>query len=300
MKKCIIIAACFIAAGLAGCSKAPQQPIEHATSSDSGHRVYQVRGIVRGSLGNDGLISIEHEDIPGLMPSMTMPFEVKDRSEGARLKPGDGIGFHLIAADNKWWIEQVTKIDPASVHLPKADAMPGSGLDVERLKEGDAMPPFKLTDQAGRELGRDSFAGKTVVLTFFFTRCPMPNFCPLMSQHFEVLQRSIEADPTLRGRVQLISISFDPEHDTPQMLAQYGSAFSKNLDSWRFASGSTGEIGKLTGEFSVYVNNEGGTISHTLCTAMISPEGTVKKVWRGNGWETDEVMNALRNTTAAR
>lgn len=289
----------LIAALAASCSKPAQQPVQR-TSAEEGRRVYEVRGIVRGALADNHSVTIEHEDIPGFMPSMTMPFEFKDRREIAGVNPGDAVRFQLIVTDRDSWIEHVQKTDPSSVRLPKTAEENATGAGAERLKEGDALPGFKLVDQNGRTLTRESFTDKTLLFTFIFTRCPLPNFCPLMSRNFAELQRAIEADPALNGRVQLVSISFDPDHDTPEVLAKYAAAFTRHGDSWRFATGSRAEIDKLTREFSVYVQAENGTISHGLCTAMIASDGTIRKIWRGNGWEVSEALDALRIAAVAR
>ena len=300
MNKCIPLALTVLACFAAACSKPAQPPLQTTQANSSGRRVYEVRGIVRGAATNQNTIMVEHEDIAGFMPSMTMPFGFKDSREVAGVQVGDAIQFQLAVTDNDSWIEGVRKIDAARVRLPQTGSPAVSANGGERIREGDPLPAFKLIDQKGRELTRDSFTGKTLVFTFIFTRCPIPNFCPLMSNNFAQLQRGIEADPSLKARVQLVSISFDPSHDTPEILAQYGTGLTKNDDSWRFATGTQEEIDKLTHEFSVYIQTEGGTISHGLCTVMVSPDGIIRKIWRGNGWEPGEVLDVLQGANAAR
>jgi len=278
----------------------PVSPPSSQPNSGSLSRTYYVRGIVRGQIGEDNSVTIEHEDIPGFMPSMTMPFALKDRKEWTGMSVGDAVEFKLTLTDSDSWIEKVNRIDPSKVHLPKSMIAKGATESAERLHEGDSLPSFNLVDQNGRPLTREQLAGKSAVITFIFTRCPIPNFCPLMTKNFGQLQSEITADPTLKGHVQLLSISFDPEHDTPQTLTQYGQAFTRDLDTWRFATGSIEEVNRLTSAFSVYVKAEGGTISHGLCTALVSPEGIVEKIWRGNGWENAEILEALHRKIANR
>lgn len=298
MKTCIYFLVAVITMLAAACSK--PAPVPQKTTSNDGRRVYEVRGIVRGAITGANTVSIEHEDIPGFMPSMTMPFEFKERREINGINTGDAVRFNLVVTDNASWIEQVKKISPAAVHLPENTPVTTAGENVPRLNEGDIVPEFKLKDQQGRELTRETFAGKTVLFTFIFTRCPLPNYCPRISRNFADLQHSILADPAMKDRVQLISISFDPEHDSPEVLALYASAFTKNGDSWRFATGSKEEIAKLTHEFSVYIQEENGTYSHGLCTVMVAPNGVIQKIWRGNDWEVADALGVLHSSIVTR
>ncbi len=272
---------------LGGCSKQPQPP-------ETAEHIYEVRGVVRGAPNlAERSVTIEHEDIPGFMPSMTMPFEFREPKEANALGVGDAIAFKLVVTDKESWISGVRRIDTASVKLPVAAPSAAVAGKVERLKEGDRLPEFELVDQGGRTIRRETFAGKSLLVTFIFTRCPIPNFCPLMAQNFRALHQTIRADATLAGKVNLLSISFD-EHDTPAVLTEYGARFSDDLDAWRFATGKAEEVQKLTRAFAVQVKPEGGTISHGLATALLSPDGVVRNIWRGNGWQTDEVLAALR------
>lgn len=272
------------------CSRAPEPaPPPNAVSNE---KVFEVRGVVR-SIDSDGTgAMIEHEDIPGFMPSMTMPFTVKDPEELKRFSAGDGVVFRFFVGDSDAWIGNLRPIDAATLKLPESEAKV-EAPNVPRLKEGDPLPEFALVDEADRPLTRESLLGKTTVVTFIFTRCPIPNFCPLMSSNFLELQKKLEADPSLAGQVGLLSISFDPE-DTPERLAKYGTNIGADPALWHHASGTKEETRKLTHAFSVYVRAEdGGSFSHGLCTALVTPDGTVAKLWRGNDWSVDEVWQAV-------
>lgn len=236
---------------------------------------------------------MEHEDIPGFMPSMTMPFEVKNPAEVAKIVAGTAVQFRLVLGDRESWIEGIKAVPVESLHLPKAEKAVAMATG-ERLKEGDAMPQFALVDQNNEAVTRETLLGKSTVLTFIFTRCPLPNFCPAMSRNFSQLQEKIAADPTLNGKTQLLSISFDPE-DSPALMTQYAKTFTHDTQTWKFISGSAAETEKLTRAFSVYVRSENGTISHGLCTALLGPDGTIEKIWRGNSWDVSEVLAAAGN-----
>ena len=269
----------------------------HAHVDDGAARHYEVRGIIRGFAPDRRTIDVEHEDIRGFMPSMTMPFSVRGKNEIAELGIGDAISFRLSVTDQNSWIDQIKKINADDVRLPAPAATPETRSKVDaspRLREGDAMPPFQLIDQDGKKIDMEKFRGSPFVLTFIFTRCPLPNFCPLMSNHFAELQAAIKSGSGSLAQTRLLSISFDPDFDTPQVLKAYAAHAQADSDIWTFTTGEKSEIDDLTHEFSVYVQTEGGTISHGLATALIDKYGKIDKIWRGNGWTSEEVVREIR------
>ena len=260
---------------------------------DAAARHYETRGIVRGFSPDRATIEIQHENIPGFMPSMTMPFSARDRKEIVDLKVGDAISFRLTVTEKDFWIDSVRKIARRDVRL--AESAPAITKDQSgRLREGDAMPSFSLTDQDGKNITLDTFRGQPFVLTFVFTRCPIPNFCPRMSHNFSDLQSTIKTYLGALAKTHLLSITLDPKFDTPEILKQYGQHENADPKIWTFATGAPVEIDALTHAFSVYVQTEGGTISHGLATALITPDGTILKIWRGNAWTPKEVVAEIR------
>ena len=276
-----------VALALSGCGR--------ATKSDESARYYETRGIVRGFSPDRTTIEIQHENIPGFMPSMTMPFSVHDRKEIANLKTGNAISFRLAVTEKDFWIDHVVKIARKDVQLPESTPAPAIAQDRSpRLHEGDRMPSFSLTDQDGKSITLDTFRGQPLVLTFVFTRCPVPNFCPRMSHNFADLQSTIKTYLGALAKTRLLSITLDPKFDTPEILKQYGEHENADPKIWTFATGAPAEIDALTHAFSVYAQAEGGTISHGLATALIAPNGTVLKIWRGNAWTPKEVAEEIR------
>jgi protein SCO1/2 len=155
------------------------------------------------------------------------------------------------------------------------------------------MPPFALTDQNGERITLETLRGHPFVLTFIFTRCPIPNFCPLMSKNFTELQGAIKNGSGTLAQTRLLSISFDPDFDTPQILKSYAEHEQADRKIWAFATGEKSQIDNLTRAFSVYVQAEAGTISHGLATALIGEDGKIARIWRGNGWRPSEVLGEL-------
>lgn len=285
MKEIALIAC--IALALLGCgrSASPGEAADH----------YEMRGVVRGFSPDRSTIEIQHENIPGFMPSMTMPFVARDSKEVADLKTGDAISFRMTVTQKDFWIDNVKKVRREDVDIAEPKRTSSiSPEDAARLKEGDEMPRWSLTNQNGEQISLDNFRGHPFVLTFVFTRCPLPNFCPRMSSNFEELQAAIKAGGGALTTARLLSVTLDPDYDTPKILSDYAAFHHVDPQIWTFATGSQNEIETLTRAFSVYRQNEGGTISHGLTTALIDGEGRIAKLWRGNGWKPDEVIEEIK------
>ncbi|MEO6872198.1 MAG: SCO family protein, partial [Chthoniobacterales bacterium] len=264
-------------------------------ANDRGPLHYQARGLIRGLPPDHKTLDIQHEDIAGFMPSMTMPFELRNEKEISGLQIGDAVSFRLNVTQNDSWIDQIQKIDPATLHLP-TPAPTARSVKSDRLHEGDVMPPFHLVDQNNQPISLATFRGHPLVITFIFTRCPLPNFCPRMSRDFAELQKSIKASSTEPlASTRLLSISFDPAHDSPAVLQHYGQAEGADPSVWLLATGKPAEIQRLTKGFSVLVQLESGTISHSLATALIDKKGVIEKIWRGNAWTPAEVLQELEH-----
>ena len=279
-----------IALVLTACERSPQ------TTDRVGERSYEARGIIRGMAPDRRTVEVEHENIRGFMPSMTMPFSVRDSKEMSGIGMGDAIAFRLSVSDNDSSIDRIRKIDVAEVRLPTPSATPAErsvSQNAPRLHEGDVMPVFQLVDQDGKKISLETFRGHPFVLTFIFTRCPIPNFCPRMSKNFLELQDAIRKQTGPVGQTRLLSISFDPEFDSPQVLKAYAEHAQADRNIWTLATGEKSEVNDLTQAFSVYVQAEGGSISHGLATVLVAGDGTIHKIWRGNGWTPAEVIREM-------
>jgi len=285
----ILLCGCM-ALALLGCGR--------STNSEEGADHYDTRGVVRGFSPDRSTIEIQHENIPGFMPSMTMPFVAQNPKQIADLKTGDAISFRMTVTKKDFWIENVKKIrreeiDVAEPKQPSAVSADGGA----RLKEGDEMPAFSLTNQNAERVSSDTFRGQPFVLTFVFTRCPVPNFCPRMSNNFEELQAAIKSGSGPLVTTRLLSVTLDPVYDTPKILSEYAAFHNADSKIWTFATGDEKEIDALTRAFSVYRQNEGGTISHGLATALINRDGKIERIWRGNAWTPAEITEAIHAET---
>ncbi len=260
-----------------------------AAAPADGNLRFQVTGVVVAPVAN-GSMTVTHEDIPGFMPAMTMPFELVKKEEGARVAPGDRVVFTLVVGQERARAERVivTGHDPTFeariANAPRASA---------RLRNGDAVPALELIDQDGKELTSAGWRGHATVVTFIFTRCPMPEFCPLIAAKFKKLQDATAKDARLKD-VRLVSVTLDPEHDTPAVLREYGLAKGADFARWRFGTGTREQVAAFTRAFAVHTEQNGPLLDHTLATALVDGDGRVVEIWRGNQWQPQEVLDALK------
>lgn len=262
-------------------------------ASLAAERIFDVTGIIRGHL-DDGQVVIQHDEIPGYMPAMTMAFTLSNPRDAARLKNGDRVRFRFRVGEEKSSAESFTvtghETPPANVKTAASKS--------SRLRAGDTVPDFALLDENNQPLTPAALRGKLTVVTFIFTRCPVPEYCPAMALRFGQMQKTIQADPKLAARARLLSITLDPEFDRPEILKTYGQAVGANSAVWSFATGAKEQVAALTKAFAVYNERNGVTLDHTLCTALIGTDGRIVEIWRGNGWRVNETVDALNQEAA--
>lgn len=266
-----------------------------------GAQKFSVRGVVREIEAQEKMVRIAHEEIPGYMAAMTMPFSVNDAKVLRNVRRGDDVEFELIVTESDSWISRIATITPADVTTSASQLRePSASGDIgnERLETGESIPDFALTDQRGEPFQFHNLKGKAVLLTFIYTRCPIPNFCPLMSKNFADLQQRLEKE--FPGQFHLLSVSIDPEFDTPQILNGYAERFSYDPETWTYAAGTLEQIQHVGGLFGLTREPENGLISHDLRTALIDQEGRLVHVWKGNVWTPFEVMRMVQELFPAK
>lgn len=270
-------------AGTAACRK-PQAPAQR----------YPVKGKVVEVALAEKQLTIEHEDIPGYMPAMTMPFPVKDEALLKVAAVGDEVTASLVIEGSTYWLEDVT----VTRRTPDGAPTPRPRSTAAELKPGEPVPDVTLLNQDGRKVRLADYRGRALALTFIYTRCPLPDFCPLMTKSFAAVAAALAAEPALHSRTHLFSISFDPAHDTPPVLKRYGTPFAgegpKPFAHWEFASGTDAEIRKLGDALGLEYDPDKGMWVHNLRTAVIGPDGKLVRVIRGNDWKPDELVADLR------
>lgn len=256
-------------------------------------KTYTVEGQILGFSDNDSTIYINHEEIPGYMEAMSMPFRVQDPKALEGLKIGDAIRFAFHITPEASWIDDIRLISDSLLTL---SATPSRFLDahstgVEIIKEGEQVPAFTFTDQQGRAFTQSNLEGKYTLMTFIYTTCPVPDFCPRMSQNFDVISASLtEAE---LEQIQLVSVSFDPRQDTPSVLKAYEQKH-KQRGNWFFITGDSVQTKALTAKFGIFTTVATDQIIHNLQTAVIGPDAKVLLLQSGNKWKPETLLEQLR------
>jgi protein SCO1/2 len=239
----------------------------------------------------EGTVTLAHDAIPGYMAAMTMAYPLKDKWVFNVLKPGQTLRATLVVSGDQAWLEGVVITE---VSKPETNSLaPGA-----RSPLGQELPDFPLTNQDGKRIHLHQYRGRALLLTFIYTRCPLPNYCPLMSKNFSSILEKVRSDQELSLSAHLLSISIDPEYDKPAVLRAYARQYAGTppaFDQWEFATGTTEQVRNAAAFFGLSYWTEGGQVVHTLATALISPDGKVAKIYPGNEWQPDEVVADLRN-----
>jgi protein SCO1 len=279
---------------LQGCHTQPPAPIE---TGPQAFKTYPLHGKIVSTNPATGEVTIDHQAIPGFMGAMTMPYKLRDTRILGELHPGDLINADVLvaqSADGSVFVDHFVITGEA-----KPDYKPATQFHVPQ--PGDAVPDFHLTDQDGHPLHLAQYRGKALLLTFIYTRCPLPDFCPRVTHNFAVLEKSLAGYPALYAKTHLLCASFDPagpndQGDTPARLRAYaltymGSAAPKAFAHWTFAVPAESVLHPLAEWFDVGLSNEAdGTITHTLSTTLIGPDGKVVRFYPGNEWTPEELL----------
>jgi protein SCO1/2 len=266
----------------------------------SNERQHPLRGQVLAVAPERLEMKVDHEAIPGLMAPMTMDYKVREARELDGIAAGDLIDATLVIVSNSAYLANVTKRGTAP--LPKAVETPSAASGFELLKPGEVVPDASLVDESGRARTFSSFKGAPVLVTFIYTSCPIPNFCPLMDRHFKSIQERIARDPSLKT-TRLVSVSFDPLTDTPEVLKKHAAKVGADPARWTFVTGARDEIDRFATRFGVSIARQPDdplNIAHNLRTAVVDAEGRLVKVYTGNEWTPDQLLEDLKALGAAR
>lgn len=261
-------------------------------------REFELRGQVLAVDEARQEITIKHEDIEGFMPGMTMPFKVSDRRLLEGRAPGDLITATLVVGERDAHIRTLERTGQAPV---PPDATPPRRVDI--LTTGERVADASFVDETGSRRSLAELRQNVVAVTFMYTRCPLPNFCPVMDRNFRAVQDAIRADPHLTGRARLLSVSFDPEHDTPAVLAAHAARLQADPAVWHFVTGTVEDVDRFASQFGVSIlrNDPGAAdIVHNLRTAVVDGEGRVAAVLDGSEWTPAQLVTEMRNARGGR
>jgi protein SCO1/2 len=274
----------------------------HSTANSttkSSSQQYPIRGTVISTGTANNQVLLKHNEIPGLMPAMTMPYYLEDPSALSELHPGDLITATLLADH--------TAAGPSNLRLKNIVVIAQGRPDYKPTVQyhvpatGDLVPNFVLLNQSNKKISLQQFRGKFLLITFIYTRCPLADFCPRMSRNFAEIDKTLHANPALYNQTHLLSVSFDPTYDTPKVLRSYGSAYTGNyvnetFQHWDFAAPSIDELPKMEQYFDVGVTpGPTGTLQHSLSTIVIGKDGKVLAFYPTNDWTPADLLATIKS-----
>jgi len=240
---------------------------------------------------------IDGDAIPGFMDAMAMPYKIKPAATLNHLIPGDSVSAEVVVVSSgaknddaapDYWLENVKVI----AHIDPSHAPGASSLHMPA--PGEEVPDFSFTNQSGKLISLKQYRGKVLFVTFIYTRCPFPDFCPRLSGNFAEIYKQAATNAALTN-AHLLSISFDPEHDRPKVLRDYGFSVAHTHESalfnrWEFAAPRLADLPRLADFFALTIQPEGGTITHNLSTVVIGPDGKIVKWYHGGDWQPSDLI----------
>jgi protein SCO1 len=272
----------------AGCGREPEPP------------TYQLKGQILAVNPDTNEVLVKHEDIPGFMPAMTMPYVVKDAALLKDRVPGDLITATLTVESTLAHLTAITRTGSAPIPEDARTTIPAAA-GIELLKPGDMVPDTPLVNQDGQRVSLTDFAGSAAAITFIYTRCPLPQYCPLMDRRFAEVQALAARDPSMAGKVRLLSVSFDPKFDRAAVLRQHATTLKANPAVWTFATADEAVVDRFAARFGVNVIREtNDTITHNLRTAVIDPSGRITALLDSNAWTAENLVRELKAAVAPR
>jgi protein SCO1 len=280
---------------LAGCRSGSSARDEQQPAGDT--VTYQLKGIVVSSDATKGVVTIDSEAIPGFMGAMIMPYKLAQPGVATELHPGDHLTARLQVSGPATVLDQIVVTAQA-----KPDYKPDKVYNVPA--PGQTVPNFKFLNQDGKTIDINRFRGKVLLVSFVYTRYPLPDYCIRMSRNFATIQQQLAADPQLRNKTHLLSVSFDPAHDTPKVLRSYGTTYTGDhggeaFSHWDFAAPSSSDLDAVDQFFDVGVSpGSNNTLTHSLSTAIIAPNGKIFRWYPSNEWTPSAVVDDIRQAIA--
>ncbi|MCH6255393.1 SCO family protein [Puniceicoccaceae bacterium K14] len=261
--------------------------------SDPNTKEFQVSGVVVEVLEEQRKLVIDHEEIPDYMPRMVMPFKVKPGAWDETIAAGDVLSFEYKVQKTFSWIDNIKKTGTAEL-LEDLVSKASFGNGTELLSVGDLMDDYAFLGIDGETVRLTDLAGNRIAMTFIFSRCPVPEYCPRMMRNFSAVAGALEKSDSISDKWTLLTVSFDPEYDTPEVLDAYGDSFGQESDNWLMMTCEDSEtLSKLAVDVGLKFGETNGTYLHNLRTVVLDEERRVLKIFTDENWDPEALVDLL-------
>jgi protein SCO1/2 len=284
----------FVVAILLGCYTQCSQAAEGVAAS-AGTREFAVKGIVKKVEPEHGRVIVAHESIPGFMEAMTMPFRVKDPTDLVAIQAGDSVSFRLTVRADQSWIDNVVKIPAIGLSGGTATSRERTEAAVSTIEPRPRHPllDYAFTNELGQPVRLGDFRGQVLAMTFFFSRCPIPDYCPRLMKNFEEASRKLRNIPEAPTNYHFISVTFDPEFDTPARLKAYAASIPYDASHWSFLTGPSNEVAELARLSDMNYQRDGVFFNHDLRTLIIDGNGRLRMMFPMGGNLSDAIVREM-------
>lgn len=248
------------------------------------------RGVVKDILPKERQVIIAHEAIPGFMGAMIMGFEVKEERLLEGIARGQEVTFTVEKTQDSLYLTALAREGEPSAALPQTGPDEPEEKQEVSFPEPVPAPDFTLIDQDENPVQLSSLRGKVVLLDFIYTSCPGP--CPLLSRKFSQFQKTL--GERVGKEVVLLSVTVDPQHDTPAVLKEYARRYQADTAGWKFLTGSTQAIVTVAYQYGAdYYGEPGKEINHLVATYVIDQDGNMVKVLKGPNHTAEELVQMV-------
>ena len=275
---------------VSGAKSAGSLPLFNGEATNA--RSFMAKGTVMELMPDGRTVVIRHEAISNYMAAMTMPFKAKAPEELAGLHRGDEVSFQLHVTESESWVDGITKI--GTVSLPPIPTPAHSPAN----QPHHPLLDYKFTNELGQAVSLNDFRGQALAITFFYTRCPIPDYCPRLSKNFQEAQQKLESLPGAPANWHFLSVSFDPEFDSPPLLKAYGNSYQYDPNHWSFLTGPADKIGELAQQSGVSYQSDAGAFNHNFRTLIIDANGHLQMIFPTSGNLSDQIVAEIIKAAA--
>ena len=264
-----------------------------STNGEGDFQTYEAQGVVEKVAQDHHQMTIHHQAIPNYMSEMTMDFTVKNPEALAGISAGDKITFLLTVGKDTAWIDGIKKLGHTNESTASTTVI--SSDHPSKLIDGDQLPDGDFVTEDGNTIHFSDFRGKVLAFTFFFTRCPLPDYCPLMNRDFVKTREILLSSPDTPKNWQLLSLSFDGEFDDPKVLSTYAKNFrGDDQDHWIFGTASNKTLASVGAPLGLMIMRQGENTAHNLRTIVLDTHGRIYQQFNGNQWTPQELAQAIK------